>query len=553
MKLTPSAHVDTFCRDNLPPPEQWPDLEFTLPDLAYPDRLNCAHALLAETIAAHGADRPCLLPQDEAERLWSYADLARTASQIAAVLTEDLELVPGNRVLLRGPNNPWLVACWFGVLIAGGVVVATMPLLRSAELTTICDIAQVKLALCDDRFTDELLAAKVPELRMVSYHPTAPTAPASGAEAGAPGNLNELASRKPGRFSAVQTAADDVALIAFTSGTTGRPKAAMHFHRDVLAVADTFSRYVLKPTPDDVFTGTPPLAFTFGLGALLIFPIRAGARTLLIERATPAELADHIAARGVTVVSTAPTAYRAMLAAGKADQLRKLRRPVSAGETLPATVWHAFHDATGVKIIDGIGSTELLHIFISAADDQIRPGSTGVPVAGYRALILDADGQPVPDGQPGRLAVKGPTGCRYLADDRQRNYVSGGWNFTGDTYVRGADGYFWYQARSDDMIVSAGYNIAGPEVEEVLLSHPRVAECGVVGLPDETRGQVVTAFVVLTDATGAGPELVTELQDLVKQKIAPYKYPRVIEFRPSLPRTNTGKLQRFKLRERPGG
>jgi 2-aminobenzoate-CoA ligase len=540
MTLTPSAHVDTFCRDHLPPADQWPELEFTLPELAYPEQLNCADALISDTIAVHGAGRPCLLPQDPAEPAWSYGDLATTASQIAAVLTDDLGLVPGNRVLLRGPNNPWLVACWFGVLLAGGVAVATMPLLRAAELTTICDIAQVSLALCDDRFTDELSAAQVPGLRMLTY---------DAADQGGPGNLNELASRKPATFAAVKTAADDVALIAFTSGTTGRPKAAMHFHRDILAVADTFSAHVLKPTADDVFTGTPPLAFTFGLGALLIFPIRAGASTLLIERATPAELADHIAARGVTVVSTAPTAYRAMLAAGKAGQLRGLRRPVSAGETLPASVWHAFHEATGVKIIDGIGSTELLHIFISAADDQIRPGSTGIPVPGYRALILGTDGEPVPDGQPGRLAVKGPTGCRYLADDRQRSYVSGGWNFTGDTYVRDADGYFWYQARSDDMIVSAGYNIAGPEVEDVLLTHPAVTECGVVGMPDETRGQVVTAFVVLADGATAGPELVTELQELVKQKIAPYKYPRAIEFRPSLPRTNTGKLQRFKLRE----
>src|SRR6266571_2365460 len=549
MPLTPSAHADTFCRDHLPPAGQWPDLEFTLPELAYPDRLNCAGVLLGETIAEHGADRPFLLPQDADAQVWSYGDLARAAGQIARVLTDDLGVVPGNRVLLRGPNNPWLVACWFGVLLAGGVVVATMPLLRSAELTTICDIAQVSLALCDDRFTDELAAADAPGLRIVSFHAAAPCSPATGADAGAPGNLNELASREPGTFTAVETAADDVALIAFTSGTTGRPKAAMHFHRDVLAVADTFSAHVLKPTPDDVFTGTPPLAFTFGLGAILIFPIRAGASTLLIERATPAELADHIAARGVTVVSTAPTAYRAMLAAGKAGQLRGLRRPVSAGETLPGSVWRAFYDATGVKIIDGIGSTELLHIFISAADDQIRPGSTGLPVPGYRARILDADGKPVPDGQPGRLAVKGPTGCRYLADDRQRGYVSGGWNFTGDTYIRDADGYFWYQARSDDMIVSAGYNIAGPEVEEVLLAHPRVAECGVVGMPDETRGQVVTAFVVLTDGPPGGPGLVAELQDLVRQKIAPYKYPRAIEFLPSLPRTNTGKLQRFKLRE----
>ncbi len=562
MTLTPSAHADTFCRDHLPPADQWPDLEFTLPELAYPDRLNCASALLGETIAAHGADRPCLLPQDPDAQVWSYAGLASTASQIARVLTEDLGVVPGNRVLLRGPNNPWLVACWFGVLLAGGVVVATMPLLRSAELTTICDIAQVTLALCDDRFTDELAAANAPGLRVVRFHaaglagPAAaagPSCPAIGAEAGAPGNLNELASRKADTFDAVETAADDVAFIAFTSGTTGRPKAAMHFHRDVLAVADTFSAHVLKPAKDDIFTGTPPLAFTFGLGAILIFPIRAGAATLLIERATPAELADHIAARGVTVVSTAPTAYRAMLTAGKADKLRGLRRPVSAGETLPGSVWHAFYDATGVKIIDGIGSTELLHIFISAADEQIRPGSTGLPVPGYRAVILDDDGQPVPDGQPGRLAVKGPTGCRYLSDDRQRSYVGGGWNFTGDTYVRDADGYFWYQARSDDMIVSAGYNIAGPEIEEVLLTHPLVAECAVVGMPDEIRGQVVTAFVVLTDGADPGQDLAAELQNLVKQKIAPYKYPRAIEFRASLPRTNTGKLQRFKLRQQPPG
>jgi 2-aminobenzoate-CoA ligase len=553
MTLTPSAHADTFCRDHLPPADQWPDLEFALPELAYPERLNCASALLEETIAAHGDGRPCLLPQDENAPVWSYGDVLAAASQVAHVLVDELGVVPGNRVLLRGPNNPWLVACWFGVLLAGGVVVATMPLLRAAELTTICDIAQVDLALCDDRFTDELAAADAPGLRIVSFHGSAPSSPATGAEAGAPGNLNELASRKPDRFEAVQTAADDVALIAFTSGTTGRPKAAMHFHRDVLAVADTFSALVLKPVKDDVFTGTPPLAFTFGLGAILIFPIRAGAATLLIERATPAELADLIAARGVTVVSTAPTAYRAMLAAGKADQLRGLRRPVSAGETLPGSVWRAFYDATGVKIIDGIGSTELLHIFISAADDQIRPGSTGLPVPGYRALILDEQGKPVPDGEPGRLAVKGPTGCRYLADDRQRSYVSNGWNFTGDTYTRDADGYFWYQARSDDMIVSAGYNIAGPEVEEVLLSHPLVAECGVVGMPDETRGQIVTAYVVLTDGAQPGPDLVAELQDLVKQKIAPYKYPRVIEFRPALPRTNTGKLQRFRLRQQQPG
>ncbi|HET7018897.1 MAG TPA: AMP-binding protein [Streptosporangiaceae bacterium] len=557
MPLTPSAHIDTFCRDHLPPADQWPELEFTLPELSYPERLNCADALLNVTIASLGPDRPCLLPQDPTEPAWSYGDLAATASQIAAVLTEDLGLVPGNRVLLRGPNNPWMVACWFAVVLAGGVVVATMPLLRSAELATICEIAQVRLALCDDRFTADLEAAQVPGLRTVAFQASG-SGPGPGFGPGREGSLNALAATKPASFTPVQTAADDVAIVAFTSGTTGRPKAAMHFHREILAVADTFSALVLKPEPDDVFTGTPPLAFTFGLGAMLIFPIRAGAATLLIERATPAELADHIAARGVTICSTAPTAYRAMLASGKSDQLRGLRRPVSAGETLPGSVWQAFYDATGVKIIDGIGSTELLHIFIAAADDDIKPGSTGLPVPGYRAMILDENGDPVPDGQPGRLAVKGPTGCKYLADDRQRAYVgSGGWNFTGDTYIRDSDGYFWYQARSDDMIVSAGYNIAGPEVEEILLGHPAVAECGVVGVSDETRGQIVKAFIVLTDgaaaatagpASTAGPDLVTELQELVKAKIAPYKYPRSIEFVESLPRTNTGKLQRFKLR-----
>jgi 2-aminobenzoate-CoA ligase len=570
MSLTPSAHVDTFCRDNLPPPEQWPDLEFTLPELDYPSRLNCAQVLLGDTIAAHGADRRCLLPQNPSAPVWSYGDLERTASQIAGALTHDLGLVPGNRVLLRGPNNPWMVACWLGVLLAGGVAVATMPLLRAAELTTICDIAQVRLALCDDRLTEELQAASVPGLHVVTFDAAAGALDGQADDGGAAAtrlggglggglgpaggsSLNELAGRQPASFAPVQTAADDVAFIAFTSGTTGRPKAAMHFHRDVLAVADTFSERVLKPTPDDVFTGSPPLAFTFGLGAMLIFPIRAGASTLLIERATPAELADHIADRGVTVVSTAPTAFRAMLAAGKADKLRGLRRPVSAGETLPGSVWQAFYDATGVKIIDGIGSTELLHIFIAAADDEIRPGSTGLPVPGYRAEVMDDDGKPVPAGQPGRLAVKGPTGCRYLSDERQRSYVSGGWNYTGDTYTRDADGYFWYQARSDDMIVSAGYNIAGPEVEEVLLGHPDVAECGVVGVADEGRGQIVKAFVVLKDGAKGGPEEVAELQELVKSKIAPYKYPRAIEFLPSLPRTNTGKLQRFRLRDMSGG
>ena len=538
MQLSPSAHTDTFCRDHLPAADDWPDLRFDLPELAYPDRLNCAAELLETTISAHGADRPCLLSAGES---WSYGDLLRVSSQIAQVLTEDLGLVPGNRVLLRGPNNPWLVACWFGVLRAGGVAVATMSLLRAGELATICEIGQVTLALCDSRFTAALAEAAVPGMRTVTYG------------GGGPDDITQLASRKAPWAAAVPTAADDVAMIAFTSGTTGRPKATMHFHRDVLATADTYSAHVLKPRPDDVFTGTPPLAFTFGLGGAVIFPLRAGASVLLLEKATPAELAEQIAARGVTVCFTAPTAYRAMIASGQAPLLRGLRRPVSAGEHLSAATWQAFYDATGVKIIDGIGSTELLHIFISSADEEIRPGATGRAVPGYLAEVLGEDGKPVPDGETGRLAVKGPTGCRYLADDRQRAYVRDGWNITGDTYRRDADGYFWYQARSDDIIISSGYNIAGPEVEEALLGHPEVTECGVVGVPDEARGQIVKAYVVLAGGAPGDDAKARELQDFVKERIAPYKYPRAIEFLPALPRTNTGKLQRYRLRDLAAG
>jgi 2-aminobenzoate-CoA ligase len=535
MQLSPSAHVDTFCRDSLPADGLWPDLKFTLPGLRYPDRLNGAVELLDATVDARGGDRPCLLSAEAAT--WSYGDLLRASNQIARVLTEDLGVLPGHRVLLRGPNNPWLAACWLAVLKAGGVAVATMSLLRASELSTIGQVAQPRLALCDHRFTGELTAAGVDGLRIVSF--------------GGPGpeDLAQRAARMPAGFESVATAADDVAMIAFTSGTTGRPKAAMHFHRDLLAMADTFSSHVLKPRADDVFTGTPPLAFTYGLGAMLVFPLRAGAATLLLEKATPAELADQIAARGVTICSTAPTAFRAMIAAGKGGQLRGLRRPVSAGEPLSASTWQAFYDATGVKIIDGIGSTEMLHIFISSCDDEIRPGSTGRAVPGYEAAVLDDDGKPVPDGTSGRLAVKGPTGCLYLADDRQRSYVQDGWNLTGDTYVRDTDGYYWYQARSDDMIISGGYNIAGPEIEEVLLGHPDVAECGVVGVPDDTRGQIVKAYVVLREGAPGGEAKAVELQDYVKQRIAPYKYPRAVQFLAALPRTNTGKLQRFRLRD----
>ena len=543
MQLSPSAHLDTFCRDRLPPPDQWPGFRFDRPELAYAERLNCAAELLDATAARYGADRPCLLPagqgaagQGGPAEAWTYGETVRRTNQLAQVLTEDFGLRPGNRVLLRGPNTPWLAAAWLAVIKAGGVTVTTMALLRPREIATITGLTEPSLALCDHRFAADL-AAGAPGLTVIQY----------GGDG--PDDLAARCAAKDGAFTPVDTAADDVAMLASTSGTTGQPKVAMHFHRDVLATADTFSARLIKPGPDDVFTGTPPLGFTYGLGGLLLFPLRAGASTLLIERATPAELADAIAAHGVTVLSTAPTAYRAMLAAGKASALKNLRRCVSAGEHLPKSVWEDFRRATGIAIIDGIGSTEMLHVFIAAADGDIRPGSTGRAVPGYRARILDSRGEEVPDGEPGRLAVQGPTGCRYLSDERQRTYVQHGWNITGDTYVRDADGYFWYQARSDDMIISAGYNIAGPEVEEALLGHPDVTEVAVIGAPDPDRGMVVQAYVVLREGAPAGPAKVTELQDFTKSSIAPYKYPRVIEFVPELPKTISGKTQRYRLRE----
>lgn len=531
MPASHSAHVDTFCRDNLPPAEHWPELRLDLAGLAYPERLNCAEELLDKVIGRLGPDRPCLLAPGEEP--WSYDALRRVSNQIASVLVEDHGIVPGNRVLLRGPNSPWLVACWFGVIKAGAVAVTTAPLLRAGELTKIAEIAAVDLALCDNRFTGELTSADIPGLRIIEY--------------GAATGLTTAMIAKAAEFVPVDTAADDVALLAFTSGTTGRPKATMHFHRDVLAVADTFAAQVLKPEATDVFTGTPPLAFTFGLGGLVIFPLRVGASTLLLEKAAPAQLAELIAEHNVTVCFTAPTAYRAILAAGLADRLSTLRRAVSAGEHLPRSTWEAFSEATGLRIIDGIGATEMLHIFIASADDDIRPGSTGRAVPGYIAAVVDDRGAPLPPGNPGRLAVKGPTGCRYLADPRQREYVQGGWNITGDTFIEDADGYFWYQARNDDMIVSSGYNVAGPEVEEALLAHPHVAECGVVGLPDEVRGQLITAFVVLEPGVTGDDQLITQLQEFVKQRIAPYKYPRRIVLLTALPKTTTGKLQRHRL------
>ncbi len=532
MQLSPSAHADTFCRDNLPPVQQWPQLCFDLPELNYPDRLNCATALLDDVVAQRGADRPCLRSP---AAVWSYGELLARSSQVARVLSEDLGLVPGQRVLLRGPNNPWLVACWFGVLKAGGVAVTTMPLLRSAELADLVGLTRSTILLCDHRFAAELTDA-APELPLVTFGDDGPS------------DLIARCAGKSASFTDVETAADDVAVLATTSGTTGKPKATMHFHRDVLAIADTFSKHVVQPRPTDIFTGTPPLAFTFGLGGLLVFPLRAGASVLLLEKATPAELAEAIHAHGATIVFTAPTAYRAMLRAGMAGRLLGLRRAVSAGEHLPKAVWEEFHRATGVRLIDGIGTTEMLHIFVSAADDGIRPGATGRAVPGYRIAVLSPDGTPVPDGAPGQLAVMGPTGCRYLNDARQAAYVQNGWNITGDTFIRDADGYFWYQARSDDMIVSSGYNIGAPEVERALEAHPDVVECAVVGRPDDERGMIVHALVVLHEGVTGDAAKVAELQAFTRTLIAPYKYPRSMEFIAALPRTATGKVQRFALR-----
>ncbi|WTJ25254.1 AMP-binding protein [Streptomyces pseudovenezuelae] len=521
-----SAHVDTFARDHLPPPDQWPELRFDLPELRYPDRLNCA----AELLTGPPDDRPVF--HTPAGDTWTYGTLRARVDRLAHLLSGDLGVVPGNRVLLRGPTTPWLAACWLAVLKAGAVAVTVLAQQRPHELATMCEIARIEHALCDIRAVDDLAKAEIPGLRITTYGGDAPD-----------DLLNREAPGTP--YPAVETAADDVALIAFTSGTTGRPKGCMHFHRDVLAIADTFSKHVLKPHGDDVFAGSPPLGFTFGLGGLVIFPMRAGASSLLLEQAHPKQLLPAIAEHRVSVLFTAPTAYRAMLDELDAYDISSLRRCVSAGENLPAATWRAWRERTGLRIVNGIGATELLHIFISAADEHIRPGTTGVPVPGWHARVVDETGHEQPDGEPGLLAVRGPVGCRYLADPRQRDYVRDGWNITGDTYIRGNDGYFRYVARADDMIISAGYNIAGPEVEDALLRHPDVVEAAVVGRADEARGQVVVAFTVLKEGAGRDAEA---LRAFVKAELAPYKCPREIVFLDALPRTATGKLQRFRLR-----
>jgi 2-aminobenzoate-CoA ligase len=531
-----TAHVDTFAQDNLPPKSQWPEFLFELPEFQYPGRLNCATELLDKPVTRGHGHRVALRSADGE---CTYTQLFTQANRIANVLVRAMGLKPGNRVLLRGPNNPMMAACWFAVMKAGGICVATMPLLRAKELTEIIQKAEVSHALCDKRLEAELqaAAANCPSLKQVSYWYDE-----------APDSVDTLLQKQPLWFSNAPTAADDVALIAFTSGTTGKPKGTMHFHRDVVAMCDAFPRSILKAQKDDIFCGTPPLAFTFGLGGMLCFPLRFGASTVLAERHTPETLLETIERFKATVCFSSPVMYRGMAAMAKDFDLSSLRKCVSAGEALPDPTRQLFREATGIEIIDGIGSTEMIHIFISHIAERVRPGATGYAIPGYKATVLDDDGRACAPGTVGRLAVRGPTGCRYLADERQKNYVQRGWNVTGDAYLMDEDGYFFYQARTDDMIISAGYNIAGPEVEVALLAHPSVSECGVVGAPDSERGTVVKAFVVLKPGQPATDETKKSLQEHVKAAIAPYKYPRIIEFVDTLPRTETGKLQRFKLR-----
>jgi len=535
--LGPSAHIDTFSRDNLPPEAQWPD--FRLTGFDYPERLNVGVELTDRMVQKGFGDNTALIGNG---RRRTYKELSDWTNRLARALVENYGVRPGNRVLIRAANNPAMVACWLAATKAGAVVVNTMPMLRASELAQIVDKARIALALCDTRLMDELVACAKDNRfleQVVGFDGTA----------NHDAELDRIALTKPVRFEAVATGRDDVALLGFTSGTTGVPKATMHFHRDLLIIADGYAKDVLGVTPDDVFVGSPPLAFTFGLGGLAIFPLRFGAAATLLENASPSNMVEIIETYRATISFTAPTAYRAMLTAmDEGADLSSLRLAVSAGETLPAPVFNDWMRRTGKPILDGIGATEMLHIFISNRLDDLAPGSTGKPVRGYEARIVDEDMNELPRGTVGRLAVRGPTGCRYLADARQRNYVRDGWNLTGDSFVQDEAGYFHFAARSDDMIVSAGYNIAGPEVEAALLTHADVRECAVIGIPDADRGQIVQAHVVLADGVAADDDTAKRLQDHVKATIAPYKYPRSVKFTTALPKTQTGKIQRFHLR-----
>jgi 2-aminobenzoate-CoA ligase len=534
-----TGHADTFAEDRLPRPAEMPEVRFEFPELHYPERINAAAHLLDRNVVLGNGTRRCIVAPGGIE--WSYQDLLRAANRIAQVLVADYAVAPGNRVLLRAPNTPMLAACWFGVLKAGGIAVTSMPLYRAAELRVMMEKARVTLALCDRRLGAELDAACVGLDGITTAY--------FGSENS--GDLESRMAARSGEFANVETGAEDVALIAFTSGTTGKPKAAMHYHRDLLATCDTYGSRVLQPRRDDLFCGSPPLAFTFGLGGHLLFPLHAGAATLLLEKAGPEDLLRAVDRFGVTTLFTAPLAYRTMCGLTDRHDLATLRTCVSAGEALPKPVWDAWQAKTGLKILDGIGSTEMLHIFVGSNEEEVRAGSTGRVVPGYFAEVHDEDGRPVPTGTVGRLAVKGPTGCKYLDDDRQRVYVQNGWNYPGDAYRMDADGYLWYVARTDDMIVSAGYNISGLEVEQVLIGHAEVKEVAVVAKPDPVKEtNVVKAFVVLIDGVAAGNAKSDELREFCKAHIAPFKAPREIEFVAELPRTETGKVQRYKLRQK---
>ncbi len=536
--LGKSAHTDTFCRDNLPDADQWPDL--LLDGFAYSDRLNAAVELTDRMVERGFGDHTALIGNG---RRRTYKELTDWSNRIAHVLVENLGLKPGNRILIRSANNPAMVACWLAATKAGAVVVNTMPMLRAGELSVIVDKAEISHALCDTRLKDELVScAKSSKFlkTVVGFDGTA----------NHDAELDRLALEKPVQFDAVETSQDDVALLGFTSGTTGSPKATMHFHRDLLIIADGYAKEVLNVTPEDVFVGSPPLAFTFGLGGLAIFPLRFGAAAALLENASPPNLIEIIETYKATVCFTAPTAYRTMLAAmEEGADLSSLRAAVSAGETLPAPVYDDWMAKTGKPMLDGVGATELLHIFVTNRFTDHRPACTGKPVTGYEAKVIDDNGAEVPPGTVGRLAVRGPTGCRYLNDDRQSDYVLDGWNITGDSFFTDKNGYLHFAARNDDMIQSSGYNISGPEVEAALLSHPAVAECAVVAKPDEARGSIVQAHVVLNPGHEPGSEMIQTLQDHAKATIAPYKYPRSVVFTNALPKTATGKILRFQLRE----
>ncbi len=542
MDLRSSAHVDSFCRDRLPPADQWPDL--LLDGFDYPDRLNAAVELTDAMVARGFGDHTALIGNG---RRRTYKELADWTNRIAHSLVEDYGVKPGNRVLIRSANNPAMVACWLAATKAGAVVVNTMPMLRAGELGKIVDKAEVTHALCDTRLMDELTAC-------AKTSPHLKTVVGFDGTANHDAELDRVALNKSVRFDPVQTSQDDVALLGFTSGTTGSPKATAHYHRDLLITADGYAREVLGVTPDDIFVGSPPLAFTFGLGGLAIFPLRFGAAACLLENASPPNLIEIIRQYRATVCFTAPTAYRVMLKAMEDGvDLSSLRAAVSAGETLPAPIYDDWIARTGKPMLDGIGATEMLHIFLTNRFDDHRPACTGRPVTGYQARIVGPDMADLPVGEVGRLAVRGPTGCRYLDDPRQADYVQDGWNLTGDSFWRDEAGYFHFAARNDDMIVSAGYNIAGPEVEAALLAHPDVQECAVIGLPDAERGQIVAAHVVLSPGAPASDLTVRLLQDHVKATIAPYKYPRRVVFTDALPKTATGKIQRFRLRTAPDG